>query len=56
MDKFNKLKEVISSAPVGGVKEDFTIKTLGEIFTDKAINAIVKHLIDNGYGEASNNE
>ena len=45
---FNKLEEIVCSAPIGGVKEDFTIKTLGEIFTDKAVKTLVSHLIENG--------
>ena len=45
---FNKLEEIVCSAPVGGVKEDFTIKTLGEIFTDRAIKTLVSHLMENG--------
>ena len=45
---FNKLEEIVCSAPIGGVKEDFTIKTLGEIFTDMAIKTLVSHLMENG--------
>lgn len=45
---FNKLEEIVCSAPIGGVKEDLTIKTLGEIFSDMAIKTLVSHLVKNG--------
>ena len=45
---YNKLEEIVCSAPIGGVKEDFTIKTLGEIFTDIAIKTLVSHLMETG--------
>jgi hypothetical protein len=45
---FNKLEEIVCSAPIGGVKKDLTIKTLGEIFTDRAIKTLVSHLMKNG--------
>ena len=45
---YNKLEEIVRSAPIGGVKEDFTIKTLGEIFSEKAIKTLVSHLMENG--------
>ena len=54
---FNKLEEIVCSAPIGGVKHEYnedgslktpTIKTLGEIFTDMAIKSLVSHLMENG--------
>ena len=45
---YNKLEEIVRSAPIGGVKEDLTVKTLGEIFTDRAIKTLVSHLMENG--------
>ena len=45
---YNKLEEIVCSAPIGGVKEDLTIKTLGEIFSDMAIKTLVSHLMENG--------
>ena len=45
---FNKLEEIVCSAPIRGVKEDLTIKTLGEIFSDMAIKTLVSHLMENG--------
>lgn len=47
---FNKLEEIVCSAPIGGVKEDLTITTLGEIFSDMAIKTLVSHLMKNGVG------
>ena len=45
---FDKLEEIVCSAPIGGVKEELTIKTLDEIFTDRAIKTLVSHLMENG--------
>lgn len=54
---FNKLEEIVCSAPIGGVKYEYnedgslktpTIETLGEIFTDMTIKTLVSHLIENG--------
>lgn len=54
---FNKLEEIVCSAPIGGVKYEYnedgslktpTIETLGEIFTDMTIETLVSHLIENG--------
>lgn len=45
---YNKLEEIVCSAPIGGVKADLTITTLGEIFSDMAIKTLVSHLMENG--------
>ena len=57
IELFNKLEEIVCSAPIGGVKYEYnedgslktpTIKTLGEIFSDMAIKTLVSHLMENG--------
>ena len=54
---FNKLEEIVCSAPIGGVKYEYnedgslktpTIKTLSEIFSDMTIKTLVNHLMENG--------
>lgn len=50
--KIQDLSDVISTAPVGRVKEDLTISTVGEQFKEPFIAAISKHILENGYIKA----
>ena len=54
---YNKLEEIVCSAPIGGLKYEYnedgslktpTIETLGEIFSDMAIKTLVSHLLEHG--------
>lgn len=51
--RIQDLADVISTAPIGRVKEDFTIGTMGEQFKDSFITEISKHILENGYIKAA---
>jgi hypothetical protein len=49
MDTYKQLIEDISRIPIGRVKEDFTIATVAETFTEKFIQTFAKYLEQYGY-------
>ena len=51
--QIDEMAKVLREAPTGGVKEDFTIVTMGERFTDYFIRIIAAHLVSQGYRKAS---
>ena len=56
MDKDKQIAEIfkaLSDVPVGGVKEDFTISTMKDKYTDMFICTIAKHLVASDYCKRS---
>lgn len=56
MDKEKQIEEIFEDlidAPVGGVKEDFTIATMKDKYTDAFIRTIASHLASKNYCKQS---